>query len=318
MTTHAFDVTRRRGRDRIDTQAEAADAMPDILYVMGTGRSGTTILEVLLANDEGITGTGELKHIFRDGFVRDLQCACGKSGHQCELWARVLHALRWSPEDCAALGKTIEQAESHANFPKVYLGLQDERAMDLYEKASTALFRSVARIMGSRVIVDSSKYPARALLLDRLYPNKLKVLCLTRSAAGLIEAFQKKNEGEQRPKGRFAVVTYYLYVLMCMRLVRIRLRDRCCVVRFEDLNRDPCSVLTKIEQWSGYSLATARAKVSRGEEFEVGHIMTGNRLRKKGKVKFDPSASRAGVAWSSHAPKFLSSLLERYRTLLGF
>src|SRR5687767_4385545 len=61
----------------IATEGGPADSMPEILYVMGTGRSGTTILEVLLTNEEGITSTGEVKHIFRDAFVRDLQCACG-------------------------------------------------------------------------------------------------------------------------------------------------------------------------------------------------------------------------------------------------
>jgi hypothetical protein len=318
MTTHAFDETRWRARDQLETQEEAVDAMPDILYVMGTGRSGTTILEVLLTNDDGITGTGELKHIFRDAFIRDLQCACGKSGHQCELWARVLHSSGWSQTDCATLGKLVEQVESHANFPMVYLGLQNKRAVDAYTKASTTLFRSVARITGSSVIVDSSKYPARALLLERLYPGKVKVLCITRSAAGLITAFQKKNENEQRPKGRFAVVAYYLYVLLCMWLVRSRLRSRCLVIRFEDLNRNPVDVLAKIEQWSGYSLATARAKTASGDWFDVGHIMTGNRLRKKGKVKFDPSAGKAGIPESPPTPRRLSAFLEAYRTLLRF
>jgi len=316
MTTHAFDQTRWRARERIHAPVEAADSMPDILYVMGTGRSGTTILEVLLTNDEGITGTGELKHIFRDAFERDLQCSCGNSGHRCELWARVLHASGWTPEDCRELGTTTEQVESHANFPLVYLGIESKQARELHAKASTTLFRSVARITGSSVIVDSSKYPARALLLERLYPGKVKVLCITRSAAGLIAAFQKKNDAEQRPKRRFAVAVYYLYVLLCMRLVRARLRERCFVIRFEDLSRNPLDVLAKIEQWSGYSFSSAIRKAAGGDWFDVGHIMTGNRLRKKGRVKFDPAASQSGPS-QNHAG-WLPALLESYRRLLQF
>ncbi len=318
MTTHAFDQTRWRARERISAPAEATDAMPEILYVMGTGRSGTTILEVLLTNDDGITGTGELKHIFRDAFVRDLQCSCGRSGHQCELWARVLHTSGWSREDCETLRATVEQLEGHANFPSVYLGRTNQQLLDRYATASTTLFRSIARIMGSAVVVDSSKYPARALLLERLYPGKVKVLCITRSAQGLIAAFQKKNDGEQRPKGRIAVIVYFLYVLLCMRLVRLRLRDRCHVVRFEDLNRDPVRSLEEIERWSGYRLDTARAKTSSRDWFDVGHIMTGNRLRKKGRVKFDPSAGKIGAAQAKSIPAWLSSWLEGYRKLLGF
>ena len=130
-------------------------------------------------------------------------------------------------------------------------------------------------------------------------------------------AFQKENEDEQRPKGRLAVAAYYVYVLTCMRLVRSRLKDRCFVIRFEELNRNPVEVLTAVERWSGYSFATARAKASAGEWFDVGHIMTGNRLRKQGKVKFDPSAGESDAEAAS-GPKLLTSLLEGYRRLLCF
>lgn len=297
--------------------AEIAD-LPDVLYVMGTGRSGTTILEVLLTNDDSLCGTGELKHIFRDGYLRDLPCACGKQGSQCELWSGVLRSARWSPEDCARYGAAIEALESHRNFPRVLLGAIDRNDASLHEQATTEILRSVRRLTGSRVVVDSSKYPARALLLARMYPNKVRVLCITRSAAGLIAAFQKKNDGEQHPKSRWAASAYFLYVLLCMRLVRARLGDRCLTIRFEDLNRDPIAVLSRIEAWSGISLARARAKIASGDSFQVGHIVTGNRLRKKGRVTFDPSSSRTAPSNKPASGTFLTWILERYRTLLGF
>jgi hypothetical protein len=305
-------------QDGATRSADIAD-LPEVLYVMGTGRSGTTILEVLLTNDDALCGTGELKHIFRDGYLRGLPCACGKLGHECDLWANVRRSARWTQEDCARYGAAIESLESHKNFMRVFFGAIDANKAALHERATTEILRSVRRQTGSRVVVDSSKYPARALLLARMYPGKVRVLCITRSAAGLIAAFQKKNDGEQHPKSRWAASAYFLYVLLCMRLVRARLGDRCLTIRFEDLNRDPIALLSRIEAWSGISLARARAKIAAGDAFQVGHIVTGNRLRKKGRVTFDPSSSKTPPPANKPAVgTILTWFLERYRTLLGF
>ena len=45
------------------------NSIPDILYIMGPGRSGTTVLHILLANNPGFFGMGEITHVFRDAFL---------------------------------------------------------------------------------------------------------------------------------------------------------------------------------------------------------------------------------------------------------
>lgn len=70
----------------------------------------------------------------------------------------------------------------------------------------------------------------------------------------------------------------------------MRLGRRCLTIRFEDLSRDPVAVLTRIEDWSDISLARTRQTHTAAEVFRVGHIVTGNRLRKHGAVKFNPLA----------------------------
>lgn len=291
----------------------APDTVPDILYVMGTGRSGTTILEVLLTNSQGVEGTGELKHIFRDGFVRGVTCACGKPACECDLWSQVMEQGKWSRAESAELARMFEAAESHAHFPRVFFGAVSADVVDRYRDATGRILRAVRRGTGCSVVVDSSKYPSRALLLDRLFPGKVRVLCITRSARGLLAAFRKQNDGEQRPKSTWAASAYYLYVLLCMRLVRTKLKERCLVLRFEELSRDPDRVLEAIERWSGYSFANSRAKIAAGEWFRVGHIVTGNRLRKKGSVQFDPSSAKTSGTYG-----LVARVLEAYRNALGF
>jgi hypothetical protein len=298
-------------------QQSIAPSHPHILYIMGTGRSGTTILEILLANNQGMTGVGEIKHIFRDGFIRGQPCACGRSARECDLWSQVLKKTGWNHQQCVELGRTIERLESHERFPWTLAGLVSNADVEIYRRATEALFSSVAATAHAELIVDSSKYAGRALMLARLFPDSVKVLCITRSADGIIAAFQKQNDGEQRPKPPIAVAAYYLYVLLCMRLVRGRLKERAFSIRFEDLNRDPVAVLRSIEDWSGYALATARAKLAASEAFDAGHIVTGNRIRKKGSVRFEPSAAKVN-GQRPFATRVLARVLESYRKLLGF
>ena len=292
----------------------APDAIPEILYIMGTGRSGTTILEVLLTTSERVVGSGELKHIVRDGFIRDVQCSCGKPTRECALWSEVLEHTRWSQEECAEIAAAIERIEAHRAFASVWLGTAGERSIERHRETTARILRSIRRATRADLVVDSSKYPSRALLLDRAFPGKVRVVCVTRSAQGLLAAFRKQNDGEQRPKSTWAASAYYLYVLFCMRLVRAKLKDRCFVVRFEDLKRDPIATLRAIEEWSGYSFAGSTAKIAAGEHFDVGHIVTGNRLRKRGRVQFDPSSSSK----EGGGRAVMASLLETYRKLLGF
>lgn len=299
------------------SEARAVQAAPEILYVMGPGRSGTTILEILLANNPGMSGVGELKHIFRDGFLRDVRCACGKPGRQCDLWSRVLSETEWNRDDCVRIGEVVNALESHSRFPLVLWGAADRKSEALYGRATNRLFATLGAVTQSRVIVDSSKYAGRALLLAKLFPGRVKVLCITRGAAGLIASFGKKNDLEQYPKGMFAAAIYYFYVLLCMRAVKARLREQCLAIRFEDLHQDPQAVLRTIEAWSGHSLSHSRARLAAGDALDVGHIVTGNRLRRKGRVRFEP-ARRHDSQPTKPGVRAVAAVLDAWRRLLGF
>lgn len=291
--------------------------MPDILYVMGTGRSGTTILDVMLSNNPGITGGGEMTHIFKHGFLENRQCSCGKKALECEVWGKVLVTTGWSRADCTRLAKLVTTLEAHSKFSSLWMGITNKRDIERYQAAHRALFQAVVAFTGAEVVVDSSKYESRALLFTRLFPAQVKVVCITRSAAGLIAAFRKKNDDEEQvsSKSLFAVTAYYGYVLLCMRVLRARLGTGCLVIRFEDLQRDPAAVLSRIEAWSGYQLTNAKEKLKNGGHFTISHIVSGNRLRKRRTVKFEPGL---GEPVFRGAVGILAAAMEAYRRWLGF
>lgn len=286
-----------------------------ILYIMGTGRTGTTILEVLLKNSEGVFGTGELTHIFRDGYLADRTCSCGVPASGCEVWRTVRNLASWSDEDVRGAERVLRRVESHARFPLVAGGLSRSPTNSEYNRINLELYEAVGKATGANVIVDSSKYAGRALALARAIPS-LRVICITRSPAGLIATYRKPNRGEQRPQSAAFVFVYYAYVLACMRVVRTLLGSRCLTIRYEDLREDPRAVLERIAHWSGIDFSASLARLDGEEPLDVGHIVTGNRLRRQGRVHYRTGRETKTV--SGIGSRTAAWLLRAYRTALGF
>src|SRR4051794_30272163 len=66
-----------------------------ILYILGSGRSGSTVLERSLVNAiDGAVGVGELRWLWDRGIGEDYLCSCTKPFHSCEFWQRVLERFR--------------------------------------------------------------------------------------------------------------------------------------------------------------------------------------------------------------------------------
>ena len=62
---------------------------PLVLYIAGWGRSGSTLLERLLAEVDGVTLLGEVVHLWERGVREDELCACGTAFSGCPFWSEV-------------------------------------------------------------------------------------------------------------------------------------------------------------------------------------------------------------------------------------
>jgi hypothetical protein len=292
-----------------------ASSFPNIIYIMGPGRSGSTILEVLLINSPGIMGVGEITHVVRDGFMNDVVCSCGKRTSTCAFWSKVRASVNWDQKEVSSFVNLFRSVEWHSKFPLVAFGLVSEATIKKYNQVNRKLFEAAMAVSGESVIVDSSKYAGRGLALARSFPGKVKVICLTRCPAGLIYSFQKVDAGDQKPKSIIPTVIYYLYVMFCLRVVAWQLGSNVLAVQYDELIKDAVGTLGKIEKWSGIELAVTKQKLVQDALLDVGHIVTGNRMRTKGPVRFRPSQGCGRV--ESGRVQVAVFIMELYRRLLG-
>lgn len=285
---------------------------PAILYIMGTGRSGSTILEIVLAHAASTHGAGELFDVIEDGLERNVTCSCGQPFNQCELWLPVSQALQPYRSHLAETKAMMRGIEWHHGFWGQWLNRRPLPAQ--YKDFNDTLFKTLHQHTGRATVIDSSKFAGRALALHRLYGSRVKVVWLVRSPAGILHSFRKPNNDEQRPKGLLKAAAYVAYVALCCRLARGRLGDSCLPMHYESIMAAPADELKRLADWSGLDLADAIGRLGAGEPFTVGHLLTANRIRKLGRVRWSP-AGRVAVA--SRAQRFVAALLDGWYALLG-
>jgi len=284
---------------------------------MGTGRSGTTILEILLGNSPKICGVGEAVHIFRDGLQARKMCACGEPPDQCPVWSAVWRDGGWAPGDADVLCETQKAFSWHSRFPQLFLGLISRKSSRFFGQVNTSFINSAARVTSSNVVIDSSKYAGRALALFRYRDGPMKVICITREPAGLIKAFARQTtEGEQLPKTPFKLLAYYVYTMTCLRLASLVLRDECRSITYEQLRSDPNATLQEIGEWSGIDFSESCKILGCNGTLRPGHMVTGNRLRMNSSIRFKKSVSQNAPL---HGSARVAELLMRFwRGLLRF
>ncbi len=287
-----------------------------VLYIMGTARSGSTILEILLAHGERCLGVGELTAIVQDGFIENKPCSCGAPFDKCTFWGKVKEKLALSPETLQEWAELQHKVEWHTGFLRQCFGLLSAHEWERYCEYNRKLLQALREISGAAIIVDSSKYAGRALALSRMNGVDLRVICLTRSPEGLMTSFQKPNKDEQRPKKPWAVFRYYVFVMISLRVAMWKLREeRIYTLDFEELLANPVGQIARLATWASMDQGGTQRRLNEREYFDVGHLVTGNRLRRTGKVRF---SSAIRFAESIHTRnKIVVVVMNAWRWILG-
>ena len=173
-----------------------------VLYIGGEGRSGSTVLERILATDPQTCAIGEVKYLFERGIGSGELCGCGRPVPECELWSEVGERLvgGWdSPE-----GKDLVTFFTAFNSPAEAAGHRARARARQVRRAQAVLARLyplIAELSGCSVIIDSSKHPAWAYLLAGTDTVDLRVAHLVRHPSGVVQSWSRPVERPQANEG---------------------------------------------------------------------------------------------------------------------
>lgn len=177
-----------------------------VLYLAGWGRSGTTFLSSILGSLPGYVAVGELRSIWTVWMLDNL-CGCGAPVRECELWAPVLDdALGIADEDAVLRAQSLQGRCDHTR----YLGVlkrgdpPDELGADLaaYRALLSRLYRAVATRAQAQVVVDSSKLPAYAAILEGVDGLDVKLAQVVRDPRANAFSWRREKVHEGFRDGR--------------------------------------------------------------------------------------------------------------------
>jgi Sulfotransferase family len=229
-----------------------------VIYVMGAGRSGSTILGVTLGNCDGVFFAGELdKWLGRSG-VPQLEDA-----ERVNFW-RSVRARVVGAEDLFghAAQRCLERSSALLRFRDWPMRA---RLRTPYRRVSQDVYRAIAEETGASCVVDTSHYPLRAHELQASTGIELYLLFLVRDPQRVVASFNRSDVPERTFDTPTANAYLWLTYLVCLFVFLRHRRDRRLFVRHEDFLADPEAVLREILALTGSPVSIP----------DLGHLRTG-------------------------------------------
>jgi Sulfotransferase family len=293
-----------------------------VLEITGLGRSGSTILDIVLGNHPDIESVGEVGNLTLNGWIsreslrgidqkklRVPICTCGKRldvlyvdtpDEACPFWSSVRDEWveRTDPASIERYPKLRGNFERQrpAHLVQQYLRLLYERrrrsaSFRSYAGLTRAFFESIRAVSGKPIIVDSSKSAARAFALGMIPGIDLYVVHLVRDGRGVIASLRKTFEKDIQAgimwdhKGRpmWKSVARWIVRNLATEWVCAQLGPkRTMRLRYEDFVADPKSALQRIGSLLELDLTEVAEAAASGKPMQAGHNVGGNRTKKSG------------------------------------
>jgi hypothetical protein len=250
-----------------------------VLYIACVPHSGSTILANTLGEIDGFFSAGELFYISHQLGV-DARCGCARRLSDCATWSRILETFvedgrrtleQIRPQDAWLLARYLPILLFHK-----YRGASP-RALDDYKQALGDLYRAIQAATQCRVIVDASKSPSYAHLLDTAQAIDLHILHLIRDPRATAYSWRRKvNRLNMHPLKFGLLWTYWNSAIH--HLWRHE-PGRYLAVRYEDFVSHPQEVIRRIAELVGESADDLSFISNHLVRLSANHTVAGNEGR---------------------------------------
>jgi len=288
--------------------------MTELVYLMGHGYSGSTLLTFLLGAHPGIATVGEMGIAPRSKVSpKEFLCSCGERIGECAFWRRVAgemgergfsfdvrdRSLIAQPDGLAGRLLAADLRPRPAELARraaVALLPKARRRRDELLARNRAFVETVTGIKGCSTFLDSTKRPERAVLLAATPGVSMRILHLVRD--GRAVAWSCAKNLAQSPAAGAA--SWVADARSCERARAWFPAERWLTVRHEDLCADPRGTLARIFGFLGLPAVEVG-------DFRAGeHHIIGNRMRLQ-----TTSEIRLDERWKTALPERDLAAVER-------
>lgn len=252
-----------------------------VAYIGGSGRSGSTILDMMLGGNSNAFSTGQIDEL-RRWIDTDRHCTCGELLSDCPFWSGVLRSDGFGVP--AALNASGRVRKFVGTLRAITTGPTEGKSRDV--AVTWTVFTLVAARAGKRVVVDSSKAALRAALLaSGPERSRIRLVHLVRDPRGYVtsRSFSTRAESAQGAVGYtaaqskpVALADWLAQNLLTLAVGVLAFRGRYAVVTYEDLTRDPEGTLAYLSRFMGMEYQPSMLPPLDRADF---HLVGGNSSR---------------------------------------
>ena len=288
-----------------------------VLSIVGSGRSGSTILSSVLSGAPAVLGAGELRWLWGRDLPQQRVCGCGQRPAACEVWSPVVEeTVGLPPEDqrpelldrelrdlVAAQARVGAASYRWRLLTSPGAGRPVPPDQRLVTEATVATIRALARRTGARVVVDASKRPQEAAVLAASEEFDHYVVHIVRDPRAVVYSWRRAKplpaatgKTAMGTRSQRRTLMRWLENAMGAEVLRRRVpADRWLFLRYEDFAAQPRRTVARVLELVGEpseGLFTGEDTVLLGPN----HTLSGNPNRfETGTVRISPDSE-----WSRH------------------
>lgn len=291
---------------------------PTILYIGGDGRSGSTLLDMILSNHPDMFGAGELEMFFAD-LENGGACSCGKRYEECPFWKEVLRILFAELPDINP--STVTNDRILVESPLGRFRVRPHRFAQIqhrYGEVWSALYQAIAEVSGKPILIDSSKSAygnaRRIHALHNFAGSSLNVLHLIRDPRAVVYSEWGRGNNQRLEDGKRSSFADGLFVkplvgwMIANLAVSITSSQNPSIpvhqIHYERLATDPIKTLEELDRFLEIDLDSVIEIIRDNRSMNGGHGVRGNRMRRQGPIKI-----RVDTEWVESMPTVARRLM---------
>ncbi len=275
-----------------------------IIYIVGGGHSGSTLLDMLIGSCEEVVSLGEV-YFFNSYnsndfdpklyLVRQRDCTCGKAFSKCEFWEYIRKKLgrEINIPRKVTLNETAKTAWNMCSpwsrrflFP---LSRGDDRAF--FEAVDSTLYERGSK---HKYLVDSSKDPRRLVrIVQSLGADRIKAIHLVRDGRGYAASYNSRSKKRVakwglKPQSAVACAVRWACFNLATRIYLKKVSIDCMHISYDLFCQHPAKYITQLNDWLQIDVPKDYA---RGIGDTLYHNIHGNLLKfeKLDAIKHDDS-----------------------------
>lgn len=259
-----------------------------LVYLLSTGRSGSTLLDVLLGAQPECWTLGEFQ-LLDIGVGRQIPCGCQSPLGQCDFWGPILERVRRSMSFPIGYFRSGRHPKGKvvrwSLLPSILTGgpLPTQRSVaEAYATSNLRALEEAKEAAEERQenvswLIDASKDPYRLLWLQASGHFDIRVIHLVRRPEGFVANMMRSSGvagtgSAIKYAGRWLIDNLIGVAL----LWRMFWPDAVKRISYEDLASDPERTLGEICSWLDVSFDAGLTQATR---YDVNHGVAGNRPR---------------------------------------